>query len=66
MPELIVTSRRVKLNSHKRFGNYIKYITIRVRFEKPTQIRKIYSTNLLTRAIMVGEIPGFTGIILLA
>lgn len=29
MPKIIVTSRYIKPNSHKRFGNYIKYIATR-------------------------------------
>ena len=35
MPKLIVTSRYIKPNSHKRFGNYIKYIATRDGVEKP-------------------------------
>lgn len=37
MPKLIVTSRYIKPNAHKRFGNYIKYIATREGVEKPTQ-----------------------------
>ena len=36
MPKIIVTSRYIKPNSHKRFGNYIKYIATREGVEKPT------------------------------
>ena len=35
MPKIIVTSRYIKPNSHKRFGNYIKYIATREGVEKP-------------------------------
>lgn len=31
MPKIIVTSRYIKPNSHKKFGNYIKYIVTRER-----------------------------------
>ena len=37
MPKLIVTSRYIKPNAHKRFGNYIKYIATREGVEKLTQ-----------------------------
>ena len=37
MPKLIVTSRYIKPNAHKRFGNYIKYIATRDGVEKTTQ-----------------------------
>ena len=37
MPKLIVTSRYIKPNAHKSFGNYIKYIATREGVEKPTQ-----------------------------
>ncbi len=37
MPKLIVTSRYIKPNAHKRFGNYIKYIATREGVEKPVQ-----------------------------
>ncbi len=40
MPKIIVTSRYIKLNSHKRFGNYIKYIATREGVEKPMQKRE--------------------------
>ena len=36
MPKIIVTSRYIKPNAHKRFGNYIKYIATRKGVEKPT------------------------------
>ena len=35
MPKIIVTSRYIKPNAHKRFGNYIKYIATREGVEKP-------------------------------
>ncbi len=35
MPQIIVTSRYIKPNSHKCFGNYIKYIATREGVEKP-------------------------------
>ncbi len=41
MPKLIVTSRYIKLNSHKRFGNYIKYIATREGVKKPAQNREL-------------------------
>ncbi len=37
MPKIIVTSRYIKPNSHKRFGNYVKYIATREGVEKPMQ-----------------------------
>lgn len=37
MPKIIVTSRYIKPNSHKRFGNYIRYIATREGVEKPMQ-----------------------------
>ena len=37
MPKLIVTSRYVKPNAHKKFGNYIKYIATREGVEKTVQ-----------------------------
>ena len=37
MPKIIVTSRYIKPNAHKRFGNYIKYIATREGVEKPMQ-----------------------------
>ena len=37
MAKLIVTSRYIKPNVHKKFGNYIKYIATREGVEKPTQ-----------------------------
>jgi len=41
MPKIIVTSRYIKPNAHKRFGNYIKYIATREGVEKPTQNREL-------------------------
>lgn len=35
MPKIIVTSRHIKPNAHKKFGNYIKYIATREGVEKP-------------------------------
>ena len=35
MPKLIVTSRYIKPNAHKKFANYIKYIATREGVEKP-------------------------------
>lgn len=35
MPKLIVISRYIKPNAHKRFGNFIKYIATREGVEKP-------------------------------
>lgn len=35
MPQKIVTSRYIKPNAHKKFGNYIKYIATREGVEKP-------------------------------
>ncbi len=40
MPKIIVTSSYIKPNSHKRFGNYIKYIATREGVEKPMQKRE--------------------------
>ena len=40
MPKIIVTSRYIKPNAHKRFGNYIKYIATREGVEKPVPIQK--------------------------
>ncbi len=37
MPKIIVTSRYIKPNAHKRFGNYVKYIATREGVEKPMQ-----------------------------
>ena len=37
MSKIIVTSRYIKPNAHKRFGNYIKYIATREGVEKPAQ-----------------------------
>ena len=35
MPKIIVTSRYIKSNAHKRFGNFVKYIATREGVEKP-------------------------------
>lgn len=35
MPKIIVTSRYIKPNAHKKFGNHIKYIATREGVEKP-------------------------------
>ena len=40
MPKIIVTSRYIKPNAHKRFGNYIKYIATREGVEKPVLNQK--------------------------
>ena len=40
MPKIIVTSRYIKPNAHKRFGNYIKYIATREGVEKPVLKQK--------------------------
>lgn len=37
MPKIIVTSRYIKPNAHKRFGNFVKYIATREGVEKPVQ-----------------------------
>ena len=37
MPRIIVTSRYIKPNSHKRFGNFVKYIATREGVEKTAQ-----------------------------
>lgn len=37
MPKIIVTSRYIKSNAHKRFGNFMKYIATREGVEKPVQ-----------------------------
>lgn len=41
MPKIIVTSRYIKPNAHKRFGNYIKYIATREGVEKPIPKPKV-------------------------
>ncbi len=41
MPQIIVISRYIKPNSHKRFGNFIKYIATREGVEKPAQNRDL-------------------------
>ena len=41
MPKIIVTSRYIKPNAHKRFGNYIKYIATREGVEKPPPKPKV-------------------------
>ncbi|MDE6580856.1 MAG: relaxase MobL, partial [Ruminiclostridium sp.] len=40
MPKIIVTSRYIKPNAHKRFENYIKYIATREGVEKPVPKQK--------------------------
>ena len=40
MPRLIVTSRYIKPNAHKKFGNYVKYIATREGVEKPVPKQK--------------------------
>ena len=40
MPKIIVTSRYIKPNAHKRFGNYIKYIATREGVEMPVLNQK--------------------------
>ena len=40
MPKIIVTSRYIKPNAHKKFGNYIKYIATREGVEKPVPKEK--------------------------
>ncbi len=51
MPKIIFTSRYIKPNSHKRFGNYIKYIATREGVEKPTS--KQESNRELDREIFM-------------
>ena len=51
MPKIIVTSRYIKPNAHKRFGNYIKYIATREGVEKPTQNQE--SSRELDREIFM-------------
>ncbi len=41
MPKIIVTSRYIKPNAHKKFGNYIKYIATREGVEKPIPKPKV-------------------------
>ncbi len=41
MPKIIVTSRYIKPNAHKKFGNYIKYIATREGVEKPVPKPKV-------------------------
>lgn len=41
MPKIILTSRYIKPNAHKRFGNYIKYIATREGVEKPIPKPKV-------------------------
>lgn len=40
MSKIIVTSRYIKPNAHKKFGNYIKYIATREGVEKPIPIQE--------------------------
>ena len=51
MPKIIVTSRYVKPNAHKKFGNYIKYIATREGVEKP--VPKQESNQELDREIFM-------------
>ena len=51
MPKLIVTSRYIKPNAHKRFGNYIKYIATREGVENPVQNQE--SSRELDRKIFM-------------
>ena len=51
MPKIIVTSRYIKPNAHKRFGNYIKYIATREGVEKP--ISKLKVSQELDREIFM-------------
>lgn len=41
MPQIIVTSRYIKPNAHKKFGNYIKYIATREGVEKSVPKQKV-------------------------
>ena len=41
MPKIIVTSRYIKPNAHKKFGNYIKYIATREGVVVPENKREI-------------------------
>lgn len=40
MPKIVVISRYIKPNSHKNFGNFIRYIATREGVEKPAQKQK--------------------------
>lgn len=51
MPKIIVTSRYIKPNAHKRLGNYIKYIATREGVEKP--IPKLKVSQELDREIFM-------------
>ena len=51
MPKIIVTSRYIKPNAHKRFGNYIKYIATREGVEKP--VHKQENNQMLDREIFM-------------
>lgn len=51
MPKIIVTSRYIKPNVHKKFGNYIKYIATREGVEKP--IPRQEANSELDREIFV-------------
>ena len=44
MPKIIVTSRYIKPNAHKRFGNYIKYIATREGVEKPIPQKRLIAS----------------------
>ncbi len=41
MPRIIVTSRYIKPNSHKRFANYVKYIATQLQnlYQQQTDVR---------------------------
>ncbi len=51
MPKIIVTSRYIKPNAHKKFGNYIKYIATREGVAKP--VPKQVSNRELDREIFM-------------
>lgn len=51
MPKIIVTSRYIKPNAHKKFGNYIKYIATREGVEKP--MPKYENNRQLDREIFI-------------
>lgn len=40
MPKIVVISRYIKPNSHKNFGNFIRYIATREGVEKPVPKQK--------------------------
>lgn len=51
MPKIIVTSRYIKPNAHKKFGNYIRYIATREGVEKP--VRNQENRRELDREILM-------------